>query len=100
MREIRSASLPRMTTTALSNTVYTHTVAKVMISIPDNLLERLDAHARAKRETRSGLLRRLVEQEISAGSANHRKEFEDLLGPPIDLGGDAAKLIREDRESH
>jgi hypothetical protein len=71
-----------------------------MISIPDSLLERLDAQARANRETRSGLLRRLVEREISAESANRRKEFEDLLGPPIDMGGDAAKLIREDRESH
>jgi hypothetical protein len=89
-----------MTTTALSNTVYTHPVAKVMISIPDNLLERLDAQARANRETRSGLLRRLVEREISVGSANRRKEFEDLLGPPVDMGGDAARLIREDRESH
>jgi hypothetical protein len=89
-----------MTTTTLSNTVYTHPVAKVMISIPDNLLERLDAQARANRETRSGLLRRLVEREISAESANRRKEFEDLLRPPVNMGGDAARLIREDRESH
>jgi len=89
-----------MTTTAFGNTVYTHSVAKVMISIPDDLLERLDAHARANRATRSGLLRRLVEQEISAQSAKRRKEFEDLLGSPIDLDLDAAQLIREDRESH
>jgi hypothetical protein len=89
-----------MTTTALGNTVYTHPVAKVMISIPDDLLERLDAHARVNRETRSGLLRRLVEQEISAKNTNRRKEFEDLLGPPVDMGGDAARLIREDRQSH
>lgn len=71
-----------------------------MISIPDNLLERLDAQAQANRETRSGLLRRLVEREVSMESAKRRKEFEDLLGPPVDMGGDAAKLIREDRESH
>jgi hypothetical protein len=89
-----------MTIIAFGNTVYTYPVAKVMISIPDNLLERLDAQAQANRETRSGFLRRLVEQEISVESANRRKEFEDLLGPPIDMGGDAAKLIREDRESH
>ena len=82
------------------NTVYTPPVAKVMISIPDNLLERLDAQARANRETRSGLLRRLVEQEISVRTTNRRKEFEDLLGPPVNMGGDAARLIREDRESH
>lgn len=89
-----------MTTTTLSNTVYTHPVAKVMISIPDNLLERLDVQARANRETRSGLLRRLVEQELAAGQASRRKELEDLLGPPVHMGGEWARLIREDRESH
>jgi HicB_like antitoxin of bacterial toxin-antitoxin system len=89
-----------MTTTAISYTVYTQPVAKVMISIPDDLLERLDAQARASHETRSGFLRRLVEREVSVGGANRRKEFEDLLGPPMNMGGDAARLIREDRESH
>ncbi len=91
-----------MTTTAVipsGNTVYTHPVAKVMISIPDNLLDRLDAQARASRETRSGFLRRLVEREISAESSRQRKEFEELLGSPVDLGVDAATLIREDRDS-
>lgn len=82
------------------NTVYTHPVAKVMISMPDNLLDRLDAQARANRETRSGFLRRLAERELELDESRQRKEFEDLLGPPLNLGGDAAKLIREDRESH
>jgi len=71
-----------------------------MISIPDDLLERLDAQARAARETRSGLLRRLVERELSEQGDGWRKQLEDLLGPPVHLGGEAAKLIREDRESH
>jgi len=85
---------------AAGNTVYTQPMAKVMISIPDDLLERLDARARFNRETRSGLLRRLAERELSTEDARLRKEFEELLGPPVSLGGDAAKLIREDRESH
>jgi len=68
--------------------------------MPDSLLERLDAQARTNRETRSGFLQRLVEQEVSVEHANRRQEFEDLLGPPVDMGGDAARLIREDRESH
>jgi hypothetical protein len=71
-----------------------------MISIPDALLERLDAQARENRETRSGFLRRLAEAELAGKDAARRKEFEDLLGPPIALGGDAARSIREDRESH
>ena len=76
-----------MTTTALGNTVYTHPVAKVMISIPDNLLERLDAQARANRETRSGFLRRLVEQDLEAGLARGREEIEDLLDKATVRGG-------------
>jgi len=92
--------LPDMTTITSGNTVYTPPVAKVMISMPDDLLDRLDAQARANRETRSGFLRRLAERELQSGEARRRKEIEDLLGPPVPLGGDAAKLIREDRESH
>jgi len=88
------------TTITSGNTVYTHPVAKVMISMPDDLLDRLDAQARANRETRSGFLRRLAERELLSGEAKQRKEIEDLLGPPVPLGGDAAKQIREDRESH
>ena len=73
-----------------------------MISIPDNLLERLDSHARANRETRSGFLRRLVEREIESEDGRQRKHFERLLDEigPLDLGGEAARLIREDRELH
>lgn len=90
-----------MKTTTLSNTVYTHPVAKVMISIPDDLLERLDAQARANRESRSGFLRRLTEQELGSGEAERRREIEGLLAKAtVNMGGDAARLIREDRESH
>lgn len=91
-----------MTTMTMTsgNTVYTHPVAKVMISMPDDLLERLDAQARANRETRSGYLRRLAERELKPEEARRRKQIEDLLGPPLHMGGDSARLIREDRESH
>jgi hypothetical protein len=71
-----------------------------MISIPDDLLERLDAQASANRETRSGFLRRLAERELSQHGESRRRQLEDLLGPPVHMGGDAAGLIREDRESH
>lgn len=85
------------------NTIYTHPVAKVMISIPDNLLDRLDAQAHANRETRSGFLQRLAERELAAAGSHLRDEVECLLREigPVDLGGvSAAQLIREDRESH
>lgn len=89
------------------NTVYTHPVAKVMISIPDKLLERLDARAKALGETRSGLLQRLAESELEAGERRRQEEINRLLDEvrievPADRPEllDVAQLIREDRESH
>ena len=86
-----------------SNTVYTHPVAKVMISIPDALLEGLDSRAKALGESRSGFLQRLAEQELERTEGHGREEIERLLNEiqPLDFGGvSAAQLIREDRESH
>jgi len=101
MRAVRFASLLGTTSLLdLGNTVYTPPVAKVMISIPDDLLGRLDAQARANRETRSGFLQRVTERELDSGEGKRRREIESLLGPPAPMGGDAARLIREDRESH
>lgn len=89
------------------NTVYTHPVAKVMISIPDKLLERLDARAKAAGETRSGLLQRLAEREVEAAEERRRQAIERLwdevqIEVPADKPEllDVARLIREDRESH
>jgi predicted transcriptional regulator len=89
-----------------SNTVYTHPVAKVMISIPDKLLERLDARAKASGETRSGLLQRLAEQELENQEQRRREEVKRLMKEIEDTFTtdephfDVAQLIREDRESH
>lgn len=86
-----------------SNTVYTQPVAKVMISIPDLLLERIDAHAASTGETRSGFLQRLAEAEVTAEDSKQRLRWSEMLDAiaPVDLGGkSAAELIREDRESH
>jgi metal-responsive CopG/Arc/MetJ family transcriptional regulator len=78
-------------------------MAKVMISMPDDLLERLDALAEANRESRSGFLRRLAQRELDGEQEAKRKEIEALLDKATvrgGMGGDAARLIREDRESH
>ncbi len=82
------------------NTGYTRVVAKVMISIPDDLLERIDAQVDAEHATRSGFLQRLAERELAESGRQRRRRIEELLGEPVRLGGDSAKLIREDRESH
>lgn len=77
-------------------------MAKVLISIPDVLLERVDAHAKANSETRSGFLQRLAEQELETDETRRNQEIIELLDSlDIDLGGkSAAQIIREDRESH
>lgn len=75
-------------------------MAKVMISLPDDLLARIDAKAQAEHATRSGFLRDLAERELAQDDRQRRRRIEELLGEPVRLGGDAAKLIREDRESH
>jgi metal-responsive CopG/Arc/MetJ family transcriptional regulator len=75
-------------------------MAKVMVSFPDDLLERIDTQARARHESRSGFLRALAERELAAQASEERPGIEALLGEPVRLGGDAARLIRHDRRSH
>jgi metal-responsive CopG/Arc/MetJ family transcriptional regulator len=70
-----------------------------MVSLPDDLLERIDAGARARHATRSGFLRELAERELTAETRQERAEIEELLGDPVRLGGDATRLIRQDRRS-
>ncbi|HEY6729693.1 MAG TPA: type II toxin-antitoxin system HicB family antitoxin [Solirubrobacterales bacterium] len=94
-----------MPTLASSNTVYTRPVAKVMISIPDKLLKRLDARATAAGETRSGLLQRLAERELDEQERRRQSEVKRLMGEIEDTFTadepqfDVAQLIREDRDS-
>lgn len=90
-----------MPSLAGGNTVYTRSMAKVMISIPDELLTRIDAYAAAGGETRSGLLQRLAERDLDAAERERREEVRRLLDLATSpMGGDAVRLIREDRESH
>jgi predicted DNA-binding protein len=91
---------------SIGNTVYTHPVAKVMISIPDKLLERLDLHAKEAGETRSGLLQRLVEREVEGAEQRQRDEVKRLMNQiegtfaDDEPTYDVVRMIREDRESH
>lgn len=83
----------------IGHTGYPQDVAKVLISIPGDLLSRIDDYAKRAAETRSGFLQRLAESELAADDARRTKEFEELLGPPLPPGTDAAQLIREDRDN-
>ena len=84
-------------------------MAKVLISLPDNLLERIDAQTARAGETRSGFFQRVAERELEAEHERWRQEIKELMDevlateadkPRVLPHVDAAQLIREDRESH
>jgi metal-responsive CopG/Arc/MetJ family transcriptional regulator len=81
-------------------------MAKVLVSIPDELLREIDLRVKAMGESRSGYLRRLVEADIEEDERRGREEAKrifDEIRAEFDEGEepiDAAKMIREDRESH
>jgi metal-responsive CopG/Arc/MetJ family transcriptional regulator len=74
-------------------------VAKVMISLPDDLLARLDEHARRRGTTRSGLLRELAERELLLDSERRRQGIARLLALAGRHGGESARQVREQRRA-
>jgi metal-responsive CopG/Arc/MetJ family transcriptional regulator len=89
-----------MPTPTPSNTVYTHPVAKVMISFPDELLSWVDELAKERGTTRSGLLRALAEREQEYLEDEERGEMRRLLELATrPMGGGATQIIREARNS-
>lgn len=74
-------------------------MAKVMISLPEELLARLDDHARRRGTSRSGLLRELAERELATDSAERRRRITRLLTAAAPHGGENAVAIREQRRA-
>jgi predicted transcriptional regulator len=74
-------------------------MARVLISLPDNLLARLDARASERQMTRNRLIRVLVEQEVAAGERFPGGEVHALLSEPGRYGGGSAEEIRRLRRS-
>jgi metal-responsive CopG/Arc/MetJ family transcriptional regulator len=74
-------------------------MAKVMISLPDDLLARFDEHASRRGTTRSGLLRELAERELSADRDGRRRAIGRLLSDSSPKGGDNARHVREQRRA-
>jgi metal-responsive CopG/Arc/MetJ family transcriptional regulator len=74
-------------------------VAKVLISLPDDVLSGLDERARARGATRSGLLRELIERELEAEQHSHRQDLRRLLARPGRHGGSGAAAVRAARRS-
>ncbi len=82
---------------------YTQDVAKVMVSMPDELLARVDADAARTGRTRSAALRGYAEAALarSAGQAMiaRRAILEATPGLVAPRGGDSAELIKRSRPS-
>ena len=70
-----------------------------MISLPDELLDRLDEHARRRGKSLSGLLRELAERELRADGDARRRAVERLLERAAPHGGGSAAEVREHRRA-
>jgi metal-responsive CopG/Arc/MetJ family transcriptional regulator len=74
-------------------------VAKVMISIPDDLLARLDSEAKRRGLSRSAFLRALTERELRVDADARREEILGILAGAGRHGGDSTEFIRAMRDS-
>lgn len=74
-------------------------MAKVMISIPDGLLEMLDAEAERRRTSRSALLQDAARRELGLVQRSRESLLADLDELSSEWNGpvDAGELIRADR---
>jgi hypothetical protein len=74
-------------------------MAKVMISIPDALLEMLDGEVERRRTTRSALLQNAARRELGLASRAREAVWADLddLSRTWDGPVDTVALIRADR---
>jgi predicted transcriptional regulator len=79
---------------------YTHDVAKVLVSLPDDLLQRVDLEAHRRQTSRSELLRQAVSHELGwpdpdlmdAALARGRQALE--AGPAFE----STAVVREARD--
>ena len=76
---------------------YDQHVAKIEITLPDDLLDQVDRVADRVGETRNEFLVRIVGDEVERGLLQSRKELEAMMGPPRHGGGDWGEWMRQDR---
>jgi metal-responsive CopG/Arc/MetJ family transcriptional regulator len=72
-------------------------VAKVMISLPDELLARLDAHAAERGSTRSATLRDLAEAALGERERLLAERMTELEGHASGHGGDVVSELKAGR---
>ena len=72
-------------------------MAKVMISLPDDLLARVDAQADAHGSTRSATIRELAEVGLGERQRRLSQEMAALEGPARAQGGNAVRDLKSGR---
>jgi metal-responsive CopG/Arc/MetJ family transcriptional regulator len=75
-------------------------MAKVMVSLPDDLLRAVDVEAGRRGTTRSGFLRELAEETLrrrSVRRAERIAEIDKMDGPLAGHGGGVAELVKATR---
>lgn len=75
-------------------------MAKVMVSIPDELLSDIDAEAKRRRTTRSGFLQEAARGEIGLLRRDRQEILDELdtLGDAWSGPVGASELVRADRD--
>jgi metal-responsive CopG/Arc/MetJ family transcriptional regulator len=72
-------------------------MAKVMISLPDALLARLDAQATEKGSTRSATIRGLAEAALGERERLLAERMAELDGQATAHGGDVVRALKAGR---
>jgi hypothetical protein len=84
---------------SVGNTGYTRAVAKVMVSLPDDLLQAVDAEAARRGMTRSGLLREFADRSLRGRGAHRAARAIEIMRDSGAHGGDVAALVKRHRPS-
>jgi metal-responsive CopG/Arc/MetJ family transcriptional regulator len=72
-------------------------MAKVMVSLPDNLLSEVDAEARRTGTTRSAIMREFAQIALRRRREGRAAAMRSLLGDLSPHGGGAAERVKETR---
>lgn len=72
-------------------------MAKVMISLPDALLARVDARASERGSTRSATLRELAERALGEGERLLGERMAELDGQATGRGGNVVEKLKAGR---
>jgi metal-responsive CopG/Arc/MetJ family transcriptional regulator len=74
-------------------------MAKVMISLPDELLARVDARARERGSTRSATIRELTEVAFGQRADQLAQRMSELDGRATAHGGDVVGTLKAGRRA-